>query len=681
MNEQIKFLSRGAKKASFRANTLQYIKQFDQIIKNIPKEIQLSAKSKPIALQDFTIQFNKKVEYRKDQLLSRYNREIEQINRQYLTLQKRITQQSIDITEEIQRYESRFKRQVFSKNSMIKERLESFKKAKITNTSDFKEKLKNEFQEKLKLEKELLNSKYQEELQTKEQEILHLKNSLEEAKSDVELIEDKIIRINKAHSEQMQILKQTHVDQLNLLEKRKLELTDDVNQIKDNNENYKEISDVEMQMAKENKLKIIKADMEQTFQLKKENFKELIVIANQTLDDLQFKTTSHTKDQYENYLQIEIGSRSKKIQESKTAKENRAKEIIRTKEIELKKLEEEIEAIQSKIKDKEIDKSKIKNDRIKLLTEKHQNEIKELTTELLNIRNQIAELKPKKVQNEDLSIFEKYQKFDTIIELENEKIRGFNDEVKKSSELMMSLHNTLHEFDNQLITIKQQQVDFENDASIEYERKKEELEQKVNETVNLFKAHLVNMKFIDLLSMEINLIKQDNSQFDESFANGIEALKSAEIFQYENYQQTKQRFNKSKKNFNARLKRENEDLNQSINILKERTKEKIALIMTKHEIEIKNKRNKIVHLQKLLSLADDYQSTNINPLSCKDYAFLLNEEQELQEELEMHVIHNLTEEIKKMELIIKNHHQRCEFNERNAAIHHSRPLPPLKDHL
>lgn len=383
---QIKNIALYKSSKIFNQNINKLIPQFDITLKQIPKTISFRQDQKPVALQDFLIKFQQKIEHRKESLLNRYLREIEQIKTEFIYMAKKATSESIDFIENSQQHEQRFKRQLNLRRRTNLDSINSLKEHQKNekNLEEIKEK-----NEQIKInEEKRINSIKKNELKTIKLQIEQLKQEINDQKQsyDDDLIEKK----RESNQQKFDFIKKQKNDEIDLIKKQISIAQSDIKLVKDRILNF-QMSQNEAKNSFQSMMKNFESQINQQTRIKISQIEDEIE-SNQTkisalIKKIQNLSTPLNKESFEKKLNKELAKRKEKLKSEENRKKIELEEQIIRKINEYHSVLKEIFEIESKT---EILKEKIKKEnqlRIERLRNENKKEIDEINNELIKLRS------------------------------------------------------------------------------------------------------------------------------------------------------------------------------------------------------------------------------------------------------------------------------------------------------
>lgn len=367
----------------------QIIPQFDTAFKQIPKTISFREDQKPVALQDYLIKFQQKIEHRKESLLNRYLREIQKIKAEFINTAKKATSKSIEFIEDSQQLEQRFKRQLSIRKRSNLDAIESLQKHQQNeiNLTEIQEKnlqIKNN-------EQNRIISMKQNELATLKLQIEHLKQEINDQIAQNQNSNDDIIEKKKESNQQKIIfLKNQKNDEIDLIKKQIETVRSNIQLVSDRISNLKQ-SQIEMKNSFQSIIDHFTSQLNQQTQLKISQINDEIQSNQNMISSLEKKIKDPivplNQESFELELKNELNKRDEKIKFIEKNKRIEFESQILQKINEQHSILKEILQIESKT---EIIKEKVGREnqiRIENLKNENQKEIIEINNELTKQRN------------------------------------------------------------------------------------------------------------------------------------------------------------------------------------------------------------------------------------------------------------------------------------------------------
>ena len=431
IEEQVKYISHLQKSAAIQQKLYQIVSEFDRNWKQIPKTLILNAEQKPVALQEYYEKIKKKIENKKSHFMSRYSREIEQINSKCNKLSKQITNKSVEFVDDTRTLESRFKRQFNMRKQRHLDSIDAIKKVMKNNNQN--ESLKGEYLKTKEREEKRIEEYYQNQIKTINQKINFLQQELTELNESgsatlekPNLTKDGINALINIKNNEIDIIKkQKEFLQMNI---------DDVIQRID----YLRQSQVEQKKNFENQLKSVIQNINN-------QHKQLISSKKEEINNIQDQINKLEKLDPEN-----DGFQSKQLSEEEINAQ-RQKMILNTnnklildyeKQIDLKTDEyknviKEIHSLDQNLRSLKEKEKENNSKKLNQIESNNHQEIQALNNELIEMRNQFLENPQIRNSNETVEIMHLQNLLTDIdintdkIKLENQYILFLKNEVSK----------------------------------------------------------------------------------------------------------------------------------------------------------------------------------------------------------------------------------------------------------
>lgn len=544
----------------FNPKMNQLVSEFDIALKQVPKTIAFRQDQKPIALQEFLTNFQKKVNHRKENLLNRYIREIEQIKAQFNKISKQSTAKSIEFIEDTQHYEQRFKRQLNIRKNMNKESIESLKKhqKERVNSKEIEEQYNQ-----IRIEEEnRIIQRRKNELETLQLQIDHLKQELNEA-----LVSDNDNLIEKrkeSNIQKIEILKNQENDEIELIKKQINDAQSNIQSVTDRISSLKQ-SQLDMKNNFQSIINQINSQSKTKTDLRINQIKEEIKTIESQISSLQNKMQSPivplNKESFDLELKKELNEREEKLKNGEKKKRIEWEEQILSKINqhhsilkEIYQIESQTEILNEKVEaenknrtenlrkenQKEIDEIndellKMRKNYLNLAKSQNKGELIHLQTELTDINLKMYQIEKEKNDFESNKSFQKlknkedlkdefvddefYSIFESFTQKEinnNNKIQLIIEKLNgQLNELQQASNDYIDSF-NQLLIEKVEQNCFELNAAIELKEKEIYLNQITQDNEELFKVeNESNNLFLSVDSL-FNIIDEFDLRIDEN---------------------------------------------------------------------------------------------------------------------------------------------------------------------
>ncbi|KAK8887644.1 hypothetical protein M9Y10_038697 [Tritrichomonas musculus] len=544
----------------FNPKMNQLVSEFDIALKQVPKTIAFRQDQKPIALQEFLTNFQKKVNHRKENLLNRYIREIEQIKAQFNKISKQSTAKSIEFIEDTQHYEQRFKRQLNIRKNMNKESIESLKKhqKERVNSKEIEEQYNQ-----IRIEEEnRIIQRRKNELETLQLQIDHLKQELNEA-----LVSDNDNLIEKrkeSNIQKIEILKNQKNDEIELIKKQINDTQSNIQSVTDRISSLKQ-SQLDMKNNFQSIINQISSQSKTKTDLRINQIKEEIKIIESQISSLQNKMQSPivplNKESFDLELKKELNEREEKLKNEEKKKRIEWEEQILSKINqhhsilkEIYQIESQTEILNEKVEaenknrtensrkenQKEIDEIndellKMRKNYLNLAKSQNKGELIHLQTELTDINLKMYQIEKEKNDFESNKSFQKlknkedlkdefvddefYSIFESFTQKEinnNNKIQLIIEKLNgQLNELQQASNDYIDSF-NQLLIEKVEQNCFELKVAIELKEKEIYLNQITQDNEELFKVeNESNNLFLSVDSL-FNIIDEFDLKIDEN---------------------------------------------------------------------------------------------------------------------------------------------------------------------
>lgn len=544
----------------FNPKMNQLVSEFDIALKQVPKTIAFRQDQKPIALQEFLTNFQKKVNHRKENLLNRYIREIEQIKAQFNKISKQSTAKSIEFIEDTQHYEQRFKRQLNIRKNMNKESIESLKKhqKERVNSKEIEEQYNQ-----IRIEEEnRIIQRRKNELETLQLQIDHLKQELNEA-----LVSDNDNLIEKrkeTNIQKIEILKNQENDEIELIKKQINDAQSNIQSVTERISSLKQ-SQLDMNNNFQSIINQISSQSKTKTDLRINQIKEEIKTIESQISSLQNKMQSPivplNKESFDLELKKELNEREEKLKNEEKKKRIEWEEQILSKINqhhsilkEIYQIESQTEILNEKVEaenknrtenlrkenQKEIDEIndellKMRKNYLNLAKSQNKGELIHLQTELTDINLKMYQIEKEKNDFESSKSFQKlknkedlkdefvddefYSIFESFTQKEinnNNKIQLIIEKLNGQLNELQQASNDYTDSFNQLLIEKVEQNCFELKAAIELKEKEIYLNQITQDNEELFKVeNESNNLFLSVGSL-FNIIDEFDLKIDEN---------------------------------------------------------------------------------------------------------------------------------------------------------------------
>ncbi|OHT00909.1 hypothetical protein TRFO_32296 [Tritrichomonas foetus] len=561
MEEQIRYIAVLKNGKIFNQKMHPLVSQFDATLKQIPRVITFHQDQKPIALHDFLVKFMEKVDNRKNHLVNRYSREIENINMKLLKISKQYTSKSVEFIEDSQQLEQRFKRQLNVRKHMNAESIEKIRKNYEQNFSKTQnyEILYN--QKRIDEENRIIR-RYKNKLETYNLQIENLKQEISENLAD-ENPENNPLLLKKLNSNQqsLEFIRQQKNDEIELLKKQKEGLLNDIKNMIERIDKLKK-SQIEFKNSFEEKIKNYinqtQKQNEQILLLKKNEIHSI----SEKIQNLEIKIKSPivqlTEETFQKKLKKEIQKRERKIKDEENLKRNEWGNQILSKISELKKILKEISLLEPKIKEMKNQTNQLNLKRIEQLSKEHQDELISIDQDILKMRTDFL----KQTESPKIMDLMHLQNEITNLEIANEKLKindRFQENPKEGS-----------------IKLNQQLDNIEENTTFEISKLFSEKEiNKIHQCqilIDQFEGHLSFLKKI------LNNIESKNNEDSHQNDNQTEHQVNGEFEQtYNEYISAKAQIIIQKMLEGDYLKNQEQDLNDKEFLLDQITKDNVKL--------------------------------------------------------------------------------------------------------
>ena len=441
IEEQLRYVVCLRKVKGFGQKMMPVIRKFDAAFKAIPKTISFTQDQKPVALQEFVAKFEKKVENRKEHLLNRYTREIEQLRERCGALSKKVHEHTINFCDDIQHYQQRFRRQTTVRKQMYEEAAEKLK----ANSPSESGNLQAKFDQRLEEEMKRIQTTYEAELKTQRQALELVRSEIKDA--ELSAGEGDVLRLIESHRREMDFLEKQKEDQIAMQMKQKDAITWNIMALKERIENIKAASSKLAESSTEHVQKLryeVESSKSQFLMENRDKAKNLqakILILNNALQNKEV-----TSENVETRIAREVEQREALIKDIESSKRKDFQKLLKDKEHHLAILKRECAEIHEEFlrisQHRKVEETKRKEK----LEEENRKELMVIQSEMVTMREQMKELASP----------EKQQRISKIISL--------LEEIERKKELLLkdsfidSLSTFLNDESEQELQSKSQQM-------------------------------------------------------------------------------------------------------------------------------------------------------------------------------------------------------------------------------